>query len=88
METKAHIRPPTEKQLKFATAIAEALGIELPAEKTRQSLFLFIRDNRPEFDEKQKKPRCSWLDCLDREEDADMFWAMGGDPMTGGLADD
>lgn len=88
MDTKAHIRPPTEKQLKFATAIAEALHIRMPFERTRQSLFLFIRDNRPKFDERLKKTRWNWLDCLDREEDADMFWAMGGDPMTGGLADD
>jgi hypothetical protein len=37
----------------------------------------------------QKKTRWwNWLDCLDREEDADMFWAMGGDPMTGCLGDD
>lgn len=82
------MKPPTEKQMKFAEIIAAALNIKLPQEKTRQSLFLFIRDNRPKFDEKQKKTRWNWLDCLDPEEDRDMFWAMGGDPMTGCLGDD
>lgn len=98
------MKPPTEKQMKFAEIIASSLMINLPQEKTRQSLFLFIRDNRPKFDEMQKKTKTkrketemkmqkktrwwNWLDCLDREEDADMFWAMGGDPMTGCLGDD
>lgn len=85
------MRPPTEKQLKFATAIAARLDIEMPVERTRQSLFLFIREHRPRFDEKQRESRrCghSWLDMLDPQEDQDMFWAMGGDPMTGCLGDD
>lgn len=77
-------RPPTEKQLKFADAIAARLGIELPAEKTRQSLFLFIRDNEPEF----RRQRPHWTDMLDRDEDCDIAEAMGIDLMTGGLADD
>lgn len=79
------MRPPTEKQLKFASAIAARLGIEMPAERTRQSLFLFIRDNEPEF--RQRRPH--WTDMIDDpQEDRDMFWAMGGDPMTGCLGDD
>ena len=78
------MRPPTEKQLKFAGAIAARLGIEMPAERTRQSLFMFIRDNEPEF----RRRRPHWTDMLDPEEDRDMFWAMGGDPMTGCLGDD
>lgn len=85
------MRPPTEKQMKFAEIIAAALRIKLPQEKTRQSLFLFIRDNRPRFDKEQKESRRSsydWSDMLDPEEDRDMFWAMGGDPMTGCLGDD
>ena len=36
--------------MKFASAIAERLSIQLPWIRTRQSLFLFIRDNRPRFD--------------------------------------
>lgn len=90
------MKPPTEKQMKFAEIIASSLMIKLPQEKTRQSLFLFIRDNRPKFDEMQKmqkktmhkKTGWDWVDCLDPEEDRDMFWAMGGDPMTGCLGDD
>jgi hypothetical protein len=87
------MRPATEAQKKFAEAIAKELSIDLPKEVTRQSLFLFIRDNRPKFDEMQKnkrmqkKTRWNWLDCLDRDEDADMFWALGGDPVTGCLGD-
>ena len=49
------MKPPTEKQLEFGKKIAELLGINLPQEKTRQSMFLFIRDNKPKFDEMQKK---------------------------------
>ena len=85
------MNPPTEKQMKFAEIIAAALNIKLPQEKTRQSLFLFIREHRPRFDKEQKEfRRCShdWTDMLDPEEDRDMFWAMGGDPMTGCLGDD
>ena len=82
------MKPPTEKQLEFGKKIAELLGINLPQEKTRQSMFLFIRDNKPKFDEMQKKTRWNWLDCLDREEDADIAEAMGIDIMTGCLGDD
>lgn len=110
-------RPPTAKQLKFARAIARALAIEMPAERTRQSLFLFIREHRPEFDRMQREDaelkyrykvysaqarrrarersehpqgcRFDWTDTIDDpQEDQDMFWAMGGDPMTGCLGDD
>ena len=55
METKTQERPPTEKQLKYATAIAERLKICLPPVRTRQSLFLFIRDN---------KDRLEWLRAI------------------------
>ena len=44
------MRPATEAQKKFAEAIAKELSIDLPKEVTRQSLFIFIRDNRPAFD--------------------------------------
>lgn len=80
-------RDPTDKQMRFASAIAETLGIELPAEKTRQSLFLFIRDNKPEYDARQRASRVDWTECLDREEDCDMAEAMGIDLMTGCLDD-
>lgn len=45
------INKPTEKQIKFAKSISEQLGIPLPQIQSRQSLFLFIRDNRGRFDE-------------------------------------
>lgn len=67
------MKPPTEKQLSFAKIISTELMVELPEEKTRQSLFLFIRDNRPEFDAIQqnkkfdaiqRNKRRDWAECL------------------------
>lgn len=49
MGTRQHGRPPTEAQIRFATAIAERLHICLPGDRTRQSMFLFIRDNVDRF---------------------------------------
>lgn len=51
------MRPATEAQKKFAEAIAKELSIDLPKEVTRQSLFLFIRDNRPAFDKRVANSR-------------------------------
>ena len=51
---------PTEKQIKFAKAISEQLGIPLPEVKTRQSLFIFIRDNRGRFDEMREDMESDW----------------------------
>lgn len=82
------MKPPTEKQLSFAKIIATELMIELPEEKTRQSLFLFIRDNKPKFDDRQRKRRWDWTECLDRDEDLDIADAMGIDILTGCIGDD
>ena len=80
------MKPPTDKQMQFALEIANALEIELPTNKTKQSLFLFIRDNKPEYDARRRA--CGlWAECLDRDEDRDMAEAMGIDLMTGGLCD-
>lgn len=49
MGTRQHGRPPTEAQTRFATAIADRLHICLPQDRTRQSMFLFIRDNVARF---------------------------------------
>ena len=48
---------PTEKQLKYAIAIARELGINLPKERTKQSLYQFIKENKPAFDETYEQ-RC------------------------------
>lgn len=92
-------RPPTDKQVKFAEAIAAELAIELPAARTRQSLFLFIRDNRPKYDETVKarkegrarlaRMRREWEDPdpIDPDEDWYQMTAEGLDPATGGFAD-
>ena len=80
------MKPPTDNQMQFALEIANALGIEIPTEKTRQSLFLFIRDNKPEYDARRRA--CGlWAECLDRDEDCDMAEAMGIDLLTGCLGD-
>ena len=40
---------PTEKQIDFATQIAETLGIDLPEENTKSAFRDFIDDNIDEF---------------------------------------
>lgn len=94
-------RSPTEKQVKFAKAIAAELAIELPAVKTRQSLFLYIRDNRPKYDElmrlrregraKLARMRRKWdnpdPDPIDVDEDWYHMTGEGLDPATGGFDD-
>lgn len=87
-------RPATDKQIKFATSIARELGIKLPDEQTRQSLFLFIRDNRPKYDCLMHNRRVESIayhsedpDPIDPDEDAMMMEAYGLDPYTGGFAD-
>lgn len=45
------MREPTEKQIRFAQAISETLNISMPKLMTRQSLYCFIRDNKPEYEE-------------------------------------
>lgn len=77
-------RPPTEKQVKFASAIAERLCIQLPRIRTRQSLFLFIRDNKAEYD--AMRTECLGQD-YDQDYDCYMAEAMGIDLMTGCLGD-
>ena len=75
------LRPPTERQLKFAVAIAESLHVRLPQIQTRQTLFLFIRDHRPRFDELQNRLPTP------EDVDPDPYEAslLGLDIHTGGL---
>lgn len=87
-------RPATAKQLKFAMAISRELDIKLPDERTRQSLFLFIRDNRPKYDNLMHNRHVESIayhsddpDPIDPDEDALMMEAYGLDPYTGGFAD-
>lgn len=76
-------RPPTERQVKFASAIAERLDIRLPRVRTRQSLFLFIRDNRPEFDRRK-----GYVPTVaDADPDQDEAELLGLDVYTGALND-
>lgn len=75
------MRDPTDKQIQFATAIAKALRIELPVERTRQSLFLFIRDYKPTYDAIKQ------ADYIDSDTDRDIAEAMGIDLLTGCLGD-
>ena len=39
------MKEPTEKQITYAQAISNTLHIDLPEPLTRQSAFIFIRDN-------------------------------------------
>lgn len=73
-------REPTEKQVRFAEAISAALGLPMPKERTRQSLFLFIRDNRAEYDAMR-------TECPDPDYDCYVAEAMGVDLVTGCLGD-
>ena len=73
-------KPATDKQIDFAHKIAYALGIPYPAEETRQSLFLFIRDNKPKYDELMD---VAYPICEGMYDPSD----FGLDPYTGGFAD-
>lgn len=73
-------REPTEKQVQLAEAISAVLGMKMPEEMTRQSLFLFIRDNKAEYDAMR-------TEILDRDDDCYMSESMGIDLMTGCLGD-
>ena len=93
------INPPTEKQIKYAEAISSSLGVPLPKELTRQSLFLFIKSNKQEFDRmttisamhlttthlsEMPKYLDDGIDQYDDDCD-DMFDILGPDPILGGL---
>ena len=90
---------PSEKQLSFAKKISDKLKKELPDVKTRQSLFIFIRDNvgkyrriKDEEYEKWQKNKPKWLRLDDPsfddfDEDSDFMWVSGYDPYTGGVGD-
>ena len=88
--------PPTEKQISFANAISSELGVGLPKEKTRQSLFLFIQEHRPAYDNRmlersrkhtRRRRSFDWSGVIDRDDDLDMADALGIDIMTGCLGD-
>ena len=89
------VNPPTEKQLSFATKIAAEVGRHLPAVKTRQSMFLFIRDNIDEYRSRIPKRNLPTADDLSFDDfgdanghDAwDFLWCAGYDPYTGGIGD-
>ena len=95
-------RDPSKAQVKFARAIADRLGIALPDPATRQSLFIFIRDHRPEFDKQRLKEsferhnaRVASIACESESEDLGYDFCseypamedLGLDPYTGGFAD-
>lgn len=75
--------PPTKKQIEFASAIAKSLGVVLPDPQTRQSLFLFIKENRPKFE--KHIALAPTLDDVDV--DFDEAECLGIDIYTGGLED-
>lgn len=49
------MKEPTEKQISYAEAISNTLHIDLPNPMTRQSLFIFIRDNIEAYKKEQNK---------------------------------
>lgn len=76
------MKPATEKQISFAKAISGVTGKPLPEEVTRQSMFLFIRDNIDEYK--------AIIDAMDNDNDGDAWdflWCAGYDPYTGGVGD-
>lgn len=91
-------RQPTEKQMKFAGAIADKLNMELPATRTRQTLFLFIRDNVNAYRKEVRGQRrlsgrgfraedADAPDPIDPDEDWYQMTGEGLDPATGGFDD-
>lgn len=84
-------RPATEAQIKFARKIRDATGVALPVEQTRQSLFLYIRDNILKFKCMQETwhsdPRDGdWPDNASDAFDEAVYWGL--DPYTGGFDND
>ena len=93
------MRGATEKQISFALAIANALGLDISETTIRAFDFDeardFISENKPAFDALPKKSRsphgAKWdpADDPNHPDDED-FYAMdvyGIDPYTGGCAD-
>lgn len=83
-------RPATEAQIKFARRIRDATGVALPAEQTRQSLFLYIRNNILKFKCIQETWRSDpgdgeWPEDLRDATDEAVHWGL--DPYTGGFDD-
>lgn len=90
------MREATIKQIAFANAISQSLNISLPGTVTRQSLFLFIRDNKPKFYEKAKckREKASYISTPSRFLDDEWMDSNYEDdyglvePHTHGVADD
>lgn len=94
-------RDPSRAQIRFAEAISLKLGIAMPDICTRQSLFIYIRDHRQEFDKQKMKERCERHNARvaaiayeSENEDIGQDFPeyptmedMGLDPYTGGFAD-
>lgn len=76
------MKPATEKQISFAKAISGVTGKPLPEEVTRQSMFLFIRDNIDDY-----KAAIDAMEPDNDEESWDFLWCAGHDPYTGGVGD-
>jgi hypothetical protein len=60
---------PTEKQIRYATAISRILHKPLPKKKTKKAFSEFISNNEKDF--KKAKARASYLD------DNDMMYTLG-----------
>jgi hypothetical protein len=68
------MQSPTEKQIEFVEAIADALGIDFPTsskEFTKQIYCEFIKEHYDEF--KDKTEWCSW-----DEDEMDWFQMLNG----------
>jgi len=90
-------RDPTRAQLRFATAISKKLGVAMPDILTRQSLFVYIKNYRPEFDKQREKEICEQHNArveaiaYESENENSSYYsdldAMGLDEYTGGFVD-
>lgn len=92
-------RDPTRAQIRFATAISEKIGVAMPDIRTRQSLFIYIRTYRPEFEKQRRKESCERHNARvaaiayesENEDQSDYpdSWmdAAGLDEYTGGFTD-
>ena len=81
-------RPATKEQIKFGMAIASKLNINLPDKKTRQSMFLFIKEHVNEFyKKKQESDSATEPTIYDYEPDEDEADCLGIDVYTGALND-
>lgn len=62
----------TEKQMEYAEAIAEELGIDLPEEHSMNEISMFIDDNKDDFYQARRDRMGGYAEMYDRIDRRDL----------------